>query len=662
MSNRLSGSMGRHKIITGAILIVVLSGGLWACFWVVQNDRNGVPAGKLFDEAIILIAHEKRKEALEKFEAAERLQPGVCRTRIAQFNANRHASQPATQPALQKAGYRKFAGINIINEAASDLSNDEQATLYRSRLAPWLSSPCSIPFDHDAMDIPEMRLFSLFEHDKPTYALTMLDRAAALYSYNDSIFDCAQKVYSERHMQERLLALRANRLSREDQDELRQIVNEPLTTGQAAILNRIIARNPKNPLPLLYRINAELASGRPCPAQTAIADCNRVIALCPELPEGYDARGRVHQRMDKLEASLADFTEASKRMPDCINLLRSQATVAEKLKRSKEVLVYLDRIVSLSPGDLNAMTEKAEFLYQVGDYRLAEQAITQTLEVATVAKRLESLAGYLDYSGFSVGSGPLFTTNGISGLRQGLARVKVKQKEYSSALAIVDELIKSEPQSASNYDIKADVLLQSNEPELAKAAAIRALEVQKSPVQRVATNSLFPSEPVLTPPLNFQPGMLPTDGAIERYERLATIYDALHDGANAEKQRRNKLMLLKLNVYSEPYNDFLLSTLIDYADRLDEYRAAIWATRAFCEASPPATSGYDPQSDPQVEINKRNASRTICEKLLVSKHPDFAFRVINEFSRLTPGDEKLAQFREQALKRCGTSSAPISKT
>lgn len=658
MSNRFSGSMGRHKFIIGILMVFALSGALFACYWVVQNDRNGIPAGKLFDEAIILLAQDRRKEALEKFEAAEKLQPGICKARSDWFNSHEFE----TKEPLQLTGYRKLVRVNIVDLGASGLSKEQQARLYRERLAPFLSSPCSIPNEYEMRNLTEMQLFSLYEKDKPSDALAMLDRAATLYSFSDSIFASAQKLYSERNMQDKLRFLRANRLSREDEEDLRQIGNSPLTSGQWTILNRIVNKYPNNPLPLLYRINAQLVASGSRSLQNAIADCNRVIALCPDLADGYDARGRVYQRLDKLEESLADFDEASKRMPDSIDLLKSQAAVAEKLKRTKDALAFLDRIILLSPFDQNAMTEKAEYLYRVGDYNQTEQAINQAIEVATMAKRLDSLAGYAESAGFSIGPGALFTEVGTNGLRQGLARVRTKKGDYEGALAIVEELLESEPQLATNYDIKADVLLLSKQPALARDAAVRALEIQKSPVERSDNNSLFPSEPVLTPPTTFEPGMLPRDGAIERYERLATIYDALHDSANAEKQRRNKLMLLKLNVYSEPYNDFLLSTLIDYADRLDEYRAAIWATRAFCEASPPATSGYDPQSDPQVEINKRNASRTICEKLLVSKHPDFAFRVINEFSRLTPGDEKLAQFREQALKRCGTSSAPISKT
>jgi tetratricopeptide (TPR) repeat protein len=645
MSNRFSGSMGLHKLLTGALVVAALVGTLIACVWVVQKNNNSAPAHKLFTEAMHLLARNQLIPAVRKLEEAEKLQAGI-------IASQRDALYESGGDALRLTGLRKLFQVPIEDLETTGLSIAEQISETRKKLTPWSDTGNLIP-NGDGLNTVEMKLFTLHKKQGSPDAIAILDRAVALYSFDPQVFLQAGQYYEQKDLRAKLQALNDEHLSQADVNALSLMLSKSLTDDMRRTLDGIIVRNPKSIIPLLVRINYLNAAGGDVFSKRALADAELVIRLHPELPEGYNARALTHSNMHMYKESFADLSEALKRMPACVSLLHTRADVAKELKMNNAVLADLDSALEIEPLDVLTMVEKANFLGAIGDLPQAQKVIENAVEVAKAKERLDSLAGVhlsFERAGFASVDGPLVLDIDEIGLRQGLARLKAQQRNYEGALLLVEDLIRENPSIVSNHDLKADICVRSGDPKTALAAGMRALELQKSPVQ-TSSQSIFPQEVSLTPPVSFTSEMSVTNGAIERYERLATIYDALGDSTSADKQRRNKLSLLKLKLYREPANQNCLTEVIEHADRLDEYRAAIWAVRLF--STNEATSNY-----------RKESARLLGEKLLESNHRDFAFRVINEFSRLNPGDAELADLRARALKRCSTkvSSPAVLKT
>jgi tetratricopeptide (TPR) repeat protein len=627
----LSSSMKRHRFLKNALLICSGLIVLVACVWVVTRDRDSKAAVETADAGLILLGQGKRQEALEKLEMAEKLSKGVCAQRT-YFYAEKQSTLKDSERRLWLRGVNALRGDRDSQDdyLQKQGTTEERITAKERRLEPWFETH-QVPYSNDQTLI-EIRLLHLYETaGNKAAAMKMLDRAVALYPWVDEVQSEASRIYKANKLHEKERELADLRLSDEELNVMNNCSDGSAKSGRHD-LEVLMAKHPKILMPRLLRMYGDIAYNVVSEKATPQLhkDAEVVISMYPNLPEGYYARGL--SRSDDDKEKVTDFTLALKLMPESSAILQHRVDAAEERGMRDLVLSDLDKLTALSSEREGFLPRKSNYLASIGEVKKAEEVLDLAIKKLGEGERFDSLMGRVSTVSL-VNNGEPY---GLAGLRQRKARMRAKQGDYKAAIAILDDLIKDNPKFLTNYDLSSDFRLQSGDPKGALELQKRAMELQGPPVQRSGAPSMFPSPPSMDVPTTLSSDMFVTEGAIDRIGRLSTIYDALHDTENAEKCRQNKLMLLKLNVIVDP-SIFNVVELLKYADEVDNYRAGVWAVREVIKKDPSAI--------------KHGTLEVYAYQLLDSKHPQYAFAVINELYRLSSDRQVLKDLREKALKR-----------
>jgi tetratricopeptide (TPR) repeat protein len=116
--------------------------------------------------------------------------------------------------------------------------------------------------------------------------------------------------------------------------------------------------------------------------ESALADCDKAIALEPENPSGYFARAKVHLAMGYVEEALADYTTRLKYSRDPPLALRQRATVFVLFKRYDEAIVDYTNALELNPTLPDAYYGRGAAYIEMGDFEKAVADLHQAMERA----------------------------------------------------------------------------------------------------------------------------------------------------------------------------------------------------------------------------------------------------------------------------------------
>jgi tetratricopeptide (TPR) repeat protein len=112
----------------------------------------------------------------------------------------------------------------------------------------------------------------------------------------------------------------------------------------------------------------------------AIAAFTAALAISAGAPH-YTCRGRVKQRLNRLDEALKDFDEALWLDPRNIPAMKERAKVLETLGRLDEASAQFDRLIELYPADPDLLRERAAFNRRGNDPQAALRDLEQALSL-----------------------------------------------------------------------------------------------------------------------------------------------------------------------------------------------------------------------------------------------------------------------------------------
>ncbi len=127
---------------------------------------------------------------------------------------------------------------------------------------------------------------------------------------------------------------------------------------------------------------AEDVAGREAAIATALASGDKAIALAPDLPDGYVARGNTRYRMRwDWTGAQADLARALAIDPNRSPALINHAGVLFTMGQRKQGLEELRKAVASDPLSENAWTALGRYAEAAGEIEEAKQAYTRALEI-----------------------------------------------------------------------------------------------------------------------------------------------------------------------------------------------------------------------------------------------------------------------------------------
>ena len=116
--------------------------------------------------------------------------------------------------------------------------------------------------------------------------------------------------------------------------------------------------------------------------EEALQNYDRVLALRPDFPSGWNNRGTALRRLRRLEESLASFSRAAVLAPSHVNALTNRAIVLFDLRLLDQALQASDVALAVQPDSTEALYIKGNILRDMGRLEEARACFDLVLKVA----------------------------------------------------------------------------------------------------------------------------------------------------------------------------------------------------------------------------------------------------------------------------------------
>ena len=236
-----------------------------------------------------------------------------------------------------------------------------------------------------------------------------------------------------------------------------------------------------------------------------IEEITEMLAKDPDSVDLLIRRGQVYRSNGKFIESLQDLERAWLLNRENRTVILQRALTLSALGRDKEAETALDAFLQneSDPKRVFALAERASIHARTGQAELAIADFTSaiqlqpTIDLYLTRGKLQESLGKLDAAAAGYQDGLAKLGDAIL-LKKGLIRLQILQKQYSEALALVDEEVASSPVKTSWHLQRAEILNNMGQPEAARLAyeqalseANRVLEKRQTAMQLLARAEVY---------------------------------------------------------------------------------------------------------------------------------------------------------------------------
>ncbi len=188
------------------------------------------------------------------------------------------------------------------------------------------------------------------------------------------------------------------------------------------------------------------------PLDIALQNCEQAIALKPDNPEAYNARGNILLSLTRCDAALANFDKAIEFKPDYPQAYNSRGNALQALSRLEEAVASYDTAIALKPDYASAYSNRGNALQYLERFEDAIESYGRAICLrpdygeaynnrGVVCKRLERFDEALRDFETAIALLP-----GRAGLHNNRGNVLQELKRFEDAIESYDAAIALSPQ------------------------------------------------------------------------------------------------------------------------------------------------------------------------------------------------------------------------
>ena len=113
----------------------------------------------------------------------------------------------------------------------------------------------------------------------------------------------------------------------------------------------------------------------------AISILTNVIMEAPNLPDGYELLGSIHEEKGQIKDAYNFYMIASQKRRGSMELFQKIAEIAYQLGYYSRALEYINRLLKKTPSMI-AYTQKLQILTGLGDYKRANEFVDDIIMMA----------------------------------------------------------------------------------------------------------------------------------------------------------------------------------------------------------------------------------------------------------------------------------------
>ncbi|MDZ4835566.1 MAG: tetratricopeptide repeat protein [Candidatus Melainabacteria bacterium] len=582
MNFNISGALrthtGRHKLFIGSVAAVLVTAMAASIYVAIKTNNDREEATELMHSGLNLLAEGKVYEGLNLLESAQSKSPQVCQRLTNNWGFHGNSWNKDNLP--PELALKRLDGIKVLRKSDQWIDGERIKLLkqlkrlkpvtdyYETIAKPWCGCDITIKTRTDVLSDDGNLANLLWQQNRKAEAMAKIDRAVALFPWNTDIRELATKIYKDQNQPEKLKLLQQRNLSDEELLSFTKSANDYTDSTNKTKLkafDKLLNKHSWCAAALLLRSKSYEEANQP---GKAIEDANRVIAIYPDLAEGYYRRGEIFESVRNYQRASDDFLTALKTLPNSETLQEKKFEIAEHLNQNDVVLRLLDEKIKSHPNNLDLYKDKSELLKSLNRWKLAERVINEAIPLAELEMRCDRLVSFYEVAEVYDSS----AHNAVLEFKKQKADLRHAEGDTEGAIEILDKLIKTYPADLSVRDLKIRYLVDSKKYNAALASMNETMALQGPSITIPIVSQLNPNQSLFDSASLYE---LPRDGSInnDAVTRLATraeIYKALKDKNNELKDRREKLHLerLDLNGYSNaPQYLNALSKAIDLPDK-----------------------------------------------------------------------------------------------
>jgi tetratricopeptide (TPR) repeat protein len=405
----------------------------------------------------------------------------------------------------------------------------------------------------------------------------------------------------------------------------------------SARLTQVLKLAPKHPEANFLRALAAYQSKE---YELAKTHAEVALAAAPSHRQSMFIAGAANFALKQDETAFRHLTAFVNAVPTSVEGRKLLAALQQRMGNPAAAIQTLERGVGRSPeADAQLLTSAAAAKAQAGDRAGATKALAQASaarpEDAATRGRIGAMRVALGDNEGLEDLEAASEADPTGGQDAALALAALRSKEFDKALEVAERLQQKQPSNTAGYFLAAAALNRKGEPEKAKAALLKALEIKPGDIQALMSLAQLAALAGNRP---------------EAIARLEQAVSANHESiyprlvlARAHLRYddpKNALMAAKAGLQRSPKE----ATLLDVAGRaelaLGQNDAAIATFRALVAAQPNAPIAY----------------RYLAAAYEAARDPDRALAELDNALRVAPQDPSVKFDRARLLAATGKTS------